>query len=523
MKKILTMFSFALLVGCLAPPERPAEMEPKGHLNEGQVSREAVPEAKVPDAGIPGVITALPVMDPPKPKAAEDVRTFTVVVTDVPADELLFALARDAKMNLDIHPSITGSVSINAVDQTLSQILHRISKQVSLRFHTDGPNLVIEPDDPYFQSYRIDYLNVDRKTTSTSATSTLSGGDGGGSAGNDSSSSLSSNSDNAFWATLEKNITKLVADAGGSIVSNRESGVLLVQATSKGHQEVQAFIDQVLASARLQVLIEATIVEVNLSDDFEAGIDWSTVAKASGSDKWSVAQALVGGASPAVPTALVGNRFEAAYRSGNNDRDITAVVSLLDKFGDTQVISSPKIMALNNQPSVLKVVDNIVYFEIKSESIQSGVIGVPPTTITNATKKTVPEGLILIVTPFITSDSEIILNVRPTITEIKRFIDDPTIVGNEVPEVSVREMETVLRIADGQIAVIGGLMKDTTAKNSRGVPGLADVPGVGRLFQYNKRGFGKTELVIFLRPKVINTASLNGDLRDFRSYLPASK
>jgi len=145
MKKILTMFSFALLVGCLTPPERSPEMEPKGHINASQVSRiQAGSGAQTPDAGIPSVVTTLPVMDPPKPKAAEDVRTFTVVVTGVPADELLFELARDAKMNLDIHPSINGTVTINAVDQTLPQILHRISKQVSLRFHTDGPNLVIE-------------------------------------------------------------------------------------------------------------------------------------------------------------------------------------------------------------------------------------------------------------------------------------------------------------------------------------------------------------------------------------------
>jgi general secretion pathway protein D len=464
------------------------------------------------------VVAPAPLVEAPKP--AEKLQTFTVVATNLPANELLFALARDARLNLDIDPAITGNVSINAIDQTLPQILKRISRQVSLRYYIDGPNLVVERNLPFIRIYAVDYLNVSRETTSTVALATQiasTGSEAGGSGGgNNSSSSVTNTSGNKFWETLEANITAIAQanDSPADVIVNRESGTLTVNATATAHGNIQKFLNQIMASVRKQVLIEATVVEVTLNDDFQAGVDWSRVAVGNG---WSFAQSALGGALGTAPF------LSATYSHSNSDRDITGAIKALDSFGDVSVMSSPKIMALNNQTSILKVVDNTVYFEFeaKTNTTDAGTIS----NTFNTTIKTVPVGFVMHVTPFITSSNEVILNVRPTISRILKFVNDPNPeladagVVSQIPEIQVREMESVLRVANGDTAVIGGLMEDSVNENSSGVPGLHDVSGWGWLFGVEERRADKTELVIFLRPRIIDQASLNGELTDFNRYL----
>jgi general secretion pathway protein D len=181
-------------------------------------------------------------------------------------------------------------------------------------------------------------------------------------------------------------------------------------------------------------------------------------------------------------------------------------------------------MALNNQTSVLKVADNTVYFEIEATSNVSGTTAVVTNTF-NTTVKTVPVGFVMNVTPFITADDEVILNIRPTITRILDFVNDPNPalqaagVTSQVPVIQVREMESVLRVASGSTAVLGGLMQDTAARADSGLPGLHDAKGIGLLFGTKTRELDKTELVIFLRPRVIDNASLDTNLQDFKKFL----
>ncbi|MCH6565851.1 MAG: pilus (MSHA type) biogenesis protein MshL, partial [Proteobacteria bacterium] len=464
----------------------------------------------------------VPIIAAPEP--AEKLQTFTIVVTDIPASELLFALARDARLNLDIHPAITGRVSINAIDQTLPQILRRISRQVSLRYYTDGPNLIVEPDRPFTRIYKIDYLNISRTTSSNVQVSTKIASTGtvaeGTSGGSDSSTTVTNESENNFWGTLEENIQMLATteEFTGIVISNRESGVISVRTTSAAHEDIQRFVDRVIKSARKQVLIEATVVEVRLNDDFQAGVDWSRIATGDG---WSLTQSLLGtttlGTSPFV---------SATYIDTNADRTVTAAIKALDSFGNVSVMSSPKIMALNNQTSILKVVDNIVYFSVDTtENISEG--GSVNTTF-DVTVHTVPVGFVMNVTPFITENDEVILNIRPTISRIERFVPtpvqlsdtgEPLTTPNLIPEIRVREMETVLRVADGHTAVIGGLMQDTASQLSEGLPGLHDARGIGLLFGVKTEELAKTELVIFLRPRIIDNASLDTNLSDFKRFL----
>jgi len=507
MKIIVWLIVIVALSGCQGFMSRDDRMDAVGHVDV------PVPQVELPALTIPSVVEQVPIIAAPEP--AEKLQTFTVVVNGVPANELLFALARDARLNLDIDPAITGRVSINAIDQTLPQILKRISRQVSLRYYRDGPNLIVEQDRPFTRIYRVDYLNMARTTSSSVSIATQIASGGEGNSGN-STTSVNNTASNDFWQTLEDNIELMANREGGNglVISNRESGIISVRATASVHEDIQHFIDMVITSARRQVLIEATVVEVTLNDDFQAGVDWSRIATGDG---WSLQQSLLGGTLGTSPFT------SATYADSNADRTVTAAIKALDSFGDVSVMSSPKIMTLNNQTSVLKVADNKIYFEIGADSStdQSGNV----TTTFTSSLKTVPVGFVMNVTPFITADNEVILNIRPTITRILGFVDDPNPslalagVVSSIPEIQVREMESVLRVSDGHTAVIGGLMQDTVDKSSSGLPGLHDARGIGLLFGTKSRELAKTELVIFLRPRIIENANLDTNLSDFKRFL----
>jgi general secretion pathway protein D len=514
MKKIVLLLALAGLASCASTigdvDERLADTS--GHLD--------TPIAPSADIEIPPVVPQAPIIAAPEP--VEPLQTFTVVATNLPASELLFALARDARLNLDIDPSIDGHVSINAIDQTLPQILKRISRQVSLRYYLDGPNLVVELDKPFTRIYRIDYLNMNRETKSSIGIETSLAEAEEGASG-DSQASVENEASNNFWETLESNLEQLATRdrVKGLVISNRESGTISVRTTAAAHEDIQSFVDRVLKSARQQVLIEATVVEVTLNDEFQAGVDWSRIAEGNG---WSFGQELLSATTSLGSLGTGGPVVEASYLHSNDDRTITAAVKALDAFGDVSVMSSPKIMALNNQTSILKVADNRVYFEIEATSNVSGDSGTVTETF-NTTAKTVPVGFVMNVTPFITGDGEVILNIRPTITKILQFVPDPNPALAEadvvslIPEIQVREMESVLRVANGSTAVIGGLMQDSASEDDAGIPGLHDAQGFGILFGTKSRAYSKSELVIFLRPRVLDNASLDTNLQDFKRYL----
>jgi general secretion pathway protein D len=489
---------------------------------------------------IPEPVTRAPALPPPA--VQEPLETYTVIVNEVPAKELLFALARDAKLNLDIYDDIQGTVTINAIDQTMPQILDRISRQSNIRYQIDDNNLVISADTPFLRNYKVPYVNMSRNatgqidsSTQIAASGTVGVGDnarGGGGRPNNSSISVTNTSDHDFWRTLFININSIVGgkSAGSgrdltndNIAVNRESGIISVRANAKQHADVQAFVDQVLTSAQRQVLIEATVVEVNLSDNYQGGVDWShiTTSLLDGLEGINIDQDLLGSNLQDAPTFLMSYTDERS-----NGAVINASVRLLSQYGNVKVLSSPKIMAMNNQTSILKVVDNRVYFSIDVDISQNQTQSL---TTFETNIHTVPVGLVMSLVPSISDSDEVILNIRPTISRILRFVNDPNPalaqegVVSPVPEIQVREMESVLRLNSGQVAVIGGLMQDSSSKFSDGIPGLSRIPGVGEAFKYRNDAIEKTELVIFLRTSVIREPNLDGDLRQFREFLPASR
>jgi MSHA type pilus biogenesis protein MshL len=513
-----------LAAACVQTPQRPSS----GHLLKDQLPDKAHLSQQVPKP-----VTQMPVVPEPTPAVAQE--TFSVVVTDVPLDQLLFALARDAKINVDVHPGLSGHVTLNAIDQTLLQILDRIAAQVPIRYRFENQLLVVEPDQPYLRSYYIDYVNLTRSSSTTNSISTqiattggsavenaaggASGGGSSGADGNNSSTSVRSASQNQFWADLKKNIAGMLGlgDADTttdvSVIVSSETGLLTVRATHKQHLVIQEYLDRLMHSAKRQVLIEATVVEVELNDHYQFGVDWSAL-----NDKGtgiSFTQNLLGTNLNSPPV------FTVDYFNNNSWGSIAGTVKMLQEFGNVKVLSSPKIMAINNQTALLKVVDNVVYFTLEADTVLNDTQS--QTTFTS-TPHTVAVGFFMSVTPQISREDAVILNVRPTISRVTGYVNDPnpalaaSDTESRIPQIQVREMESVLRVRSGQIAVLGGLIQDSVDLKDQGIPGLTELDVVGDAFTYRNNQHKKSELVIFLRPRVV--ASIDQPLDVYTDYLP---
>ena len=571
-------FSLTALLLTACTPSTLSNGPSAGHLRADDV-------AKTP-GNIPAPVQQIASL--PRPKHADKTETYSVVVNNIKVQDLLFALARDAKLNVDIHPGISGTVSMNAIDQTLPQLLTRISKQVDMRFELDGPNLAVMPDTPYLKNYKIDYVNLARDVTGTVSTNTqistsaLSSASGAAGGGNTSRIQIENKSKNRFWESLEKNLKELLYETdkifpegstetvmeqsnsqsttgtgaqpaaslpsriaqaaqtlagspnpaaiqnsgnavvkrmtfreAASVISNPESGIITVRATSRQHEKVQEFLDRVMSNARRQVLIEATIVEVTLSDGYQQGIDWTRVTSGS---TFGIKSASVdtGVDNPIKP-------FTLTYKGLNPLNNLSATVNLLRAFGSVKVLSSPKLSVLNNQTATLKVTEDYVYFNVKSDTTTTANVG---TTVgVTTTPQSVAVGFFMSLTAQISDGDTVTLNVRPSISSIYGYATDPNPLipkdlQNKVPKIRTREIESLMRIESGDIAVLGGLMEDRQDNNDGRVPGLGDIPFFGELFNTRGNSSSKSELVIFLRPTVIKDASIRGDYSSFKDTLP---
>jgi len=528
------LFACLLIAGCSS--FRGVEDMPlsSGHLQATPKPESAATIDDSSETAIPATVKITAALPPPQTSMQEP--THTVVVYDVPLSELLFSLARDSNLNLDIDPAINEKITLNAVEQTLPALLERISENLDLRYSINGGVLRVEQDSAYLRNYTVDYLNMTRTSLGSVSVSTELGsagaGEGGGGAGNSSNTLVESRTEHAFWQTLERNIDNIIFDgvveeaaatAGNpNIIVNRESGIIAVRATYRQHKELEGFLASVQQSTRRQVLIEATIAEVNLSDRYQAGIDWALINPdpTSGLEANQLLRDITLNSRPTFNLVL-----DDLDLGGNQ---LQATLSALETFGDVTVMSSPKVMAMNNQTALLKVVDNLIYFtvEVNIDTSGGGTAGGSLTTFETEVN-TVAVGFVMSVTPFIDDADTVILNVRPTISRVIDFVQDPNPalaeanVVSEIPVIQVREVESILRVDSGSIAVIGGLMQDEVKKSQRGVPLLQSLPGLGRAFRYDDNETSKTELVIFLKPTVIRSASLDGDFERFETYLPS--
>lgn len=619
------------LVGCGSPQYSQSEM----HMTVEEVDS----NQPIKPNQVPALVKSSAIL----PELADDTissDTYDVVVTNVPVRDLLFALARDAGINMDIDDRVSGFVSLSALDQTLAAILARINKQVALRIERVGDAWVVLPDQPYHKQYVVDFINITRSYTSSASTAGIA---------NVGSSSVSNSAASGFWASLETSLSAILGvAAGGASVSaatidgadnaaevagaefvidrptsfslDQDTGILIVYAPDALHKEVQQLLDGMIEIAKRQVLLEATVVEVVLNNRYSQGVDWSAFS-ALASEGISIYQGLnsVGGPVTALQlvteafsgtfgfedhgfrseqeafdyfkTTLDGQEYLRLIGGEHNDLrqrftftppeiqddgtfgggaftidvegtilspgqtattggglvprsstdgfftgtfrlgDLSAAVQLLDTFGDAKVLSSPRISALNHQPALLRVVDQEIYFSVDVEETLNPDTGSPISRTVSVSENVVDVGFSMNVFPHIGHDGEIILNLRPAVTRVIDYVDVPSSSSgedgvsssaNRVPVTRVRELESLISIRDGEVAVLGGLLEDRTTDSSTAVPGLSALPGIGKLFQNTNEQTFKTEFIVFLRAKVVTNPTLHGDYAEFKHLLPDS-
>ena len=547
------------LVACGQPPIKPAE----NHIRADEVG---------PTGSIPPPVQISPLLPKPTPGARPE--TYSVVVNNVRAQELLFALARDARLQIDIDPNLSGAVTLNAIDQTLPQLLARISRQVDMRYEIDGDTLVVMRDSPFLRSYKIDYLSASRNVKMQSTASTQFGTGASTSTGPNvtgATSTIDVVAQNNLWESIVQNVkdilreTDKVIPAGASaavaaptapgaappvagatpqppipgaapapsatyqeaasVIANRESGVLYVRATAKQHERIQEFLDQVLVGAKRQVMIEATVAEVQLRNEYQRGIEWSRLRQA-GQSGVTINQPGIPPTTSATP-GFNTSPFTIGFISvGSN---LTVTLKALEQFGDVKVLSSPKLSVLNNQTAILRVTRDIIYFTMIPSSAATAVSG-GGTAIVQPQFTTTPqiaaEGFMMAVLPQINSAEAVVLNVRPTIRRQVGSARDPNpaLAGlttqNDIPIFETREFDSILRLQSGQTGVLAGLMQDIVEQTDTGIPGVRSIPIIGEIFSNRSQLSRKTELVIFLRATVIYDPSVDGDFRSFKNQLP---
>jgi len=454
-------------------------------------------------------------------------KLYSVAVQQVPVSEVLRTIANNSTVKVDVIGDIEGDISLTMTDQTLESILAKISSLLPVRYEIHDGGVVVTQDNPYLHNYEVDYLNMQRLSESRvdlatqvgSIRTAVDGGSQGQTGSNGSQLFVENKSINTFWDSVINSITALLGESvdentsdnsksGENIFINRESGIISVRARESQHRSIAALLSEVLDSAQRQVLIEATVVEVALNDQFESGVDWRLLT---GSSNNSIDYAQIFSGSPQAADVVTPANALLTFNNISSLGNLTATLKLLQQFGEVQVLSSPRIIAMNNQPAVLKVVDNRIYFTFEVDRLQRE--NGDESTVVDSTVHSVPVGLVMNVTPFINKRDEVILNVRPTISRILNFAEDPSPalagqneVRNLIPEIQVREMESLLRVASGEVAVIGGLMQNKIDQRSTGVPGLNQIPWLGKVFSHDTRTLEKTELLIFLKPTVVPAA-----------------
>ncbi len=507
---------------------------------------------------------------------------------DVSIRDIFYELAKQAEVDLELDPTITGSVIFTAYNRPFDQVVERISDMAGLRYTYKAGVLRVERDTPYLKTYTLDYLSMKRdftskisSNTSASAGATAVGGQSGG-GDNGSTSSITSSSQSDFWNELTVNLTQIIgttnrqvnltdqsaplttptaipavsadqlatvngttpaaaatppvpaappvaglANPTGTQSSatatgqtgqtgtgttalanpyfsfNKQAGLLNVFATDKQHREVANYLSKLRRTTMAQVLVEAKVFEVELNDEYATGIDWSAI---SGGEDVGFGSSLPRPEFVLNPVdPLTGATF--IYESG----DFDFAIDLISRFGTVRTLSSPRLTVMNNQTAVLNVSENRVFFELTVNNTL-GNVNTPGRVDITSEIKTVPEGVIIAVHPTIDMDTnQIMMNLRPSITRIVGRVNDPAasaIVGspdNLIPELSVRELDSVVRMNSGETIVMGGLMQDRALSERQAIPVLGDVPVVGNLFRNKRDNIKKTEMVIFIRAKVIDS------------------
>jgi MSHA biogenesis protein MshL len=440
--------------------------------------------------------------------AARSGPRFDVAAKDMPANEFFLSLMDGAGKNIVVSPEVTGTITFSLRNVTLEEVLAAVRDSYGYDFSRTSYGYQIMANQAVTRSYDVNYLNLQRQgitdtEVSSGQVTTSDNSDSSGSSTTSSTSSttrpstqLITTSNVDFWKELHAVVSMIVGqEEANSVVVNPQAGLLVVRASAADQQSVEGFLRLAHNNLQRQVILETKILEVNLFDRFQAGVNWSQ----DGSDGGA---SLIGAALSGVQT--VGGVFSATVTAG----DFTAVLQLLETQGEVRVLSTPRISTLNNQKAVIKVgTDEYFVTDISSST----------TTNSNGDDSSSPDitltpffsGISLDVTPQIDERSNVTLHVRPSVSKVTQSDTQIDLGDNigvlELPtaRTTSRQSDSIVRARNGQVVVIGGLLQSDNENLDANVPWLSDLPFIGWMFQQQRKNLNKSELVILMRPQVI--------------------
>lgn len=492
---------------------------------------------------------------PRQEREASDRDRFDISVTNAPAAVLYAQLAAQSRYNMLVSPDVAGVVSLTLKDTTLLEAMASLRDLYGYEYKVEGNRITVFSNGIQTRLFRINYLPgrrqgaTDIRVSSSSMTQSAAGagaaqgGAGGGSssaaARADDSSHVRTTSDADFWREVQSSLTALVGSgADRRVVLNPAAGVVVIKATPSEMRQVEEYLKAVQVSIERQVMIEAKIVDVVLGNESQQGINWSSFGKLLGRGKLSIGMLQ--------PGAVIGNTGDLNDGSGNSftpggllsagsaaaglygiafqSSSFAAMLNFLQTQGDVQVLSSPRIATLNNQKAVLKVGTDELYVTGVASSTNSTATS--STTSPSVTLQPFFSGIALDVTPQIDELGNVMLHVHPSISvvsEKQKNIDLGSLGSYKLPLAtsSVNETDSIVRVQDGQIVAIGGLMTHSQTVDKSGLPLLSDVPLVGAAFGQKTKVDRKRELVILMKPTVIQDSRWPATPSDARLGLAA--
>ncbi|MDO9365882.1 MAG: pilus (MSHA type) biogenesis protein MshL [Methylotenera sp.] len=532
-----------LVTGCATNTPQPNATLNKinDELTTAVATKEKTP---TPDAVNNALLPPL-TMAMPKSSAKRLEQRFDLVINNAPANQVLMGIVSGTRYSMLIHPDVTGSISVNLKDVTVFEALDSLRDLYGYEYKVDGSRIFIESPAMQTRVFQVNYIVGQRKGTSdTRVTSgSVSGGNNSqsgqqssttsstassGSANNRTalvSTSIATTSNNDFWKDLSDSLNGIVGTENGRrVIVNLQSGVIVVRAMPNEVRNVETFLRLMQVSIERQVILEAKILNVQLNDLSQSGVNWSVFGSSGrntgivGSLNGNTQLATSGngdlisgdlGASAgnlianSATTALGGSLFAVALQGAN----FAALLQFLETQGDVQVLSSPRIATINNQKAVLKVGTDEFFVTGVSSSTTASTGAT--TTVPEVTLQPFFSGITLDVTPQIDKDDNIILHMHPSISQVTTVNKQVNLGGTSgqlnlpLASSNVSETDSIVRTRDGRVIAIGGLMTESSINTKSKVPGLGDVKGIGAAFRQRGSTNTKSELVILLKATVV--------------------
>ncbi|HHJ13380.1 MAG TPA: pilus (MSHA type) biogenesis protein MshL [Gammaproteobacteria bacterium] len=545
----LVLASLALATGCQQNTVRPVHTGPaiQSALAEARAASRTQKQASTtpvnpPQAVRDALLEPLSAQRLPVPPA---LARFDVSVRQAPAREFFMSLVDGTGENLVVHPEVSGKITLNLRNVRIEDVLATVRDIYGYEFrHSHGVYQIL-PARMRSRVFRVDYLDLKRKGTSRTrissgqvsqapfnplnrGTGTLTGAlAGGGTTGgfapglsdptgtgraqtSYSGAQVSTLTDSDFWDTLQTSLKTLIGEEDGrKIITDPLSGTVLVHAMPDELMAVEDYLNTLQGTVNRQVIIEAKIVEVRLNDRYQAGVNWSAFIDIQGTARELTAG--VFGTGLAAPGAAItnadSNRIGGVTQIGAHIGDFDALLDMLETQGDVQVLSSPRVSTVNNQKAIIKVGTD-EYF-VTDVDINTDVADSVSNQSADVTLTPFFSGVALDVTPQIDDEGFITLHVHPAISEVTqdpKDIDISSATSFSLPlaKSTIRESDTIVRARNGQVVVIGGLMQDVSTDETSATPFFGSLPVIGHAFKQVRRVSRKTELVILLRPLVVD-------------------